>query len=132
MKIFLCSLPSAEALRQVLYTHLRENAVEVIEISGSDPAKIAAQLADRMGDEVKKAVFLGETGIDVYARAAMHANLAPVVCHNPLQAEELRKTSLFHTLCMGSRIIKSKYAISILDVWLINDMMEENCLFPQK
>ena len=126
MKILLCSLPQATSLCQILCDHLKSHGIDPMEIPGQTPAELAAALSAQLGVEAQKAVFLGETGIDVYARAAAYPKLAPVICHDPLQADQLRLTPRFRTLCMGCRIIKPKYAASILDVWLINDMMEED------
>lgn len=126
MKILLCSLPEAESLQKLLAGHLADNRIETVELCCSTPADLAKQAAEIFENEpITKAVFLGKTGIDVYARAGGYSNLAPVVCHDPLAADALRKNEKHRSLCMGSAVIKPKYAVSIMDVWLMTDRMKE-------
>ena len=127
MKILLGSLPEAESLRKLLAEHLADSHIETVEICEIDPAALAKTAAEKMASEqITKAVFLGKTGIDVYARAGVYQNLAPVVCHDPLGADALRQNNQYRSLCMGSAVLKPKYAVSIMDVWLMTDRMEED------
>ena len=119
MKVILGGAADCTKEIEAVKNHLNENVTEVILCQGEDFIMQASLLI--RANEAKKAVFFSQTGLDVWARAGKTSGICTAVCHSPIKAEEIRKEKEINAICVGTKINKLKYILSIVDIWLITD-----------
>lgn len=120
MKVVLAGAKDCAEVISEVKKHLNDIGVDVILCKEENFIFEAARKLAK--DEAKKVVFFSQTGLDVWAKAGKTPGLCAAACHNPLKAEEIRKEKEINALCVGIKINKLKYIISIIDVWLITDL----------
>ena len=120
MKVVLAGASDCAIVIEEVKKHLNDIGVDVILCETENFIFEAARKLAK--DEAKKVVFFSQTGLDVWTKAGKTPGLCAAACHNPLKAEEIRKEKEINALCVGVKINKLKYIISIIDVWLITDL----------
>lgn len=119
MKVVLAGAKDCAQVINEVKKHLSEIGIDAILCETENFVFEAARKLAK--DEAKKVVFFSQTGLDIWTKAGKTPGLCAAVCHNPLKAEEIRKEKEINALCVGIKINKLKYIISIIDVWLITD-----------
>jgi ribose 5-phosphate isomerase B len=124
MKIIIGSDHFGRALKDILGQHLRARGYQVVDIGAQDDTPVdypdvAEALAEAISrGEFERGLLVCGTGIGM----AMVANKVPGVraacCHDAYSAERARKSNDAQVITMGSQVIGSELAKSLLDVWL--------------
>ena len=127
MKIIIGSDHIGKGLKDTLSCHLIERGVEVRDIGVCDDTPvdypdIAQALAESIArGDFERGVLICGTGIGM----AIAANKVPTVraacCHDPYSAERARKSNNAQIITLGSQVVGSELAKSLLDIWLNSD-----------
>lgn len=124
MKIIVGSDHIGRGLKDILSSHLKELGYEVVDIGVNqdtpvDYPDIAKALGERVGQgEFERGLLVCGTGIGMAIVANKIPNVRAACCHDPYSAERARKSNDAQIITLGSQVIGSEAAKSLLDIWL--------------
>ena len=128
MKIYLSSDHAAFDLKAEIYRHLQEKGYSVedmgpetddsvnwAEYGAKAAAKVSAQ-PDRC-----RGIIICGSGIGMSIVSNKFKNVRAALCNEPYMAEMSRKHNNANVLNIGARVVDSKKALEIVDIWLNTD-----------
>ena len=124
MKIIIGSDHIGRGLKDVLSGHMKELGYEVVDIGANedtpvDYPDVGQELAERVGQgEFERGVLVCGTGIGMSIVANKVPNVRAACCHDPYSAERARKSNDAQIITMGSQVVGTETAKSLLTIWL--------------
>jgi len=125
MKVVIDCDDIAVELKKILVDHLRSKNIEVIELdySGKKPGAFYPEIGYNLALKIKnkefeRGILICGTGLGMAMIANKVEKVYAGVCHDVYSAERLRKSNNAQIITMGSRVIGSELAKTIIDAWL--------------
>jgi ribose 5-phosphate isomerase B len=127
MKIALAADHGGYELKEKVKTHLQLKGVEVLDLGTQTEESVdypdygkACGEAVMRGDAERGIVFCG-TGIGISIAANKVKGIRCALCTSVMMAELSRKHNNANMLALGGRILETKLALEIVDVWLTTE-----------
>lgn len=128
MKIAIDCDDAAIDLKEIIYNHLKSKGINITDLNFSTEKKdamypeIGFNLAMKVKDkEYDRGILICGTGLGMAMIANKVESVYAGVCHDVFSAERLRKSNDAQILTMGSRVIGSELAKTIVDAWLVSE-----------
>lgn len=128
MKIAIDCDDAAVDLKDTIYKHLKGKGINITDLN------FAAEKSDAMYPEIgynlamkvkekefDRGILICGTGLGMAMIANKVESVYAGVCHDVFSAERLRKSNDAQILTMGSRVIGSELAKTIVDAWLVSE-----------
>ena len=113
--------PNAAALKQVVKEHLRELGYETQDYGSDDTvyANVAIRVAEAVarGDHDRGILICG-TGIGVSIAANKVPGAYAALCSDAYSAERARKSNNANIMTMGSQVIGTELAKTLVAIWM--------------
>ena len=125
MKIVIDCDVAAVDLKKAIVAHLRSKKIDVVDLDYASNNKCAMypeigyNLALKIKNkEYDRGILICGTGLGMCMIANKVESVFAGVCHDVYSAERLRKSNDAQVLTMGSRVVGTELAKSIVDAWL--------------
>lgn len=116
------------AIQEQLGTHAKIEFVDMSAPVGDDTeyyADIAARVSQAIVDgEADRGILMCGTGLGMAMSACKVPGIRAATCHDVYSAERAIKSNNAQVLTMGSRVIGSESAKSVLEAWLNSEWEE--------
>lgn len=116
------------AIQEQLGTHAEIEFVDMSAPAGDDTeyyADIAARVSQAVVDgEADRGILMCGTGLGMAMSACKVPGIRAATCHDVYSAERAIKSNNAQVLTMGSRVIGSESAKSVLEAWLNSEWEE--------
>ncbi len=124
MKLIIGSDHVGRPLKDIVVQHLKSREVEVVDIGVFDDTPVdypdvGQKLAERVArGEFERGILICGTGIGMAIVANKVPGVRAAACHDPYSAERARKSNNAQVMTMGSQVVGSEVAKSLVDIWL--------------
>ncbi len=127
MKIIIGSDQNGFGLKKVLIGHLQSKGIEVTDMGvyNEDPVDypdIAEQLALRISsNEFERGILICGTGVGMAIVANKVPGVRAACAHDVYSAERARKSNDAQVLTLGSLVVGTELAKSLVDAWVVSE-----------
>jgi len=124
MRIVIGSDHAGFFLKEKIKKWLMKRGYEVVDVGTSsldsvDYPEYAAKVASMVSEgKVRRGILICGTGIGMSIVANKFPRVRAALCLNEKMAEMARRHNNSNILCLGGRILSSRKALKIVDVWL--------------
>jgi ribose 5-phosphate isomerase B len=128
MKILIGSDHIGFKLKEDISEHLKKLGHETLDLGCTsadgevDYPDVAVALAKKIAaGESERGILVCGTGIGMAIAANKVRGVRAACCHDPFSAERARKSNDAQVLTMGSQIVGTSLAVSLVDHWLASE-----------
>jgi len=127
MKIAIGCDVIANDLKVIVSNHLKDLGHEVVDYGGNPgddvlyPDVALAVANDVANEKFERAILICGTGIGMSITANKVIGVRAALAHDAYSAERARKSNNAQILCLGSQIIGSEVAKTLVDVWMASE-----------
>lgn len=124
MKVIIGSDHVGKPLKDVIVKHLHDRGDDPVDLgvhsdSPVDYPDVGQQLAERIASgEFDRGILVCGTGIGMAIVANKVPGVRAAACHDPYSAERARKSNNAQVMTLGSLVVGSEVAKSLVDIWM--------------
>lgn len=122
-KIFIASDHAGYQLKFFLINSLKKSSIEIVDL-GCNSAQQSVDYPDyanllcKQIDENSFGILICGSGIGISISANRHKHIRAALCYNKTTAKLARAHNNANVICLGSRMLKQKYALNICKTFL--------------